>query len=1568
MARIRIMFRARNMILERMHPGPTGVDDARSAEARLTRPPGRRLARPSRGNRRPAQRSAMSTTLVAVSWFQLLRLVTMVWAQDNLGCNDMVVLVAHACCAGPENDGNCDGPVPEHCTTDCGVIFSEYWGQCSLDVPPERRADMSEFMAKCMDAELDSAAKDGSCFTAEDGDACYGAISWAMSTGIHSHPEWYPDLTPSSSFAEFQCSLARNPDAVDCERPPCGIQCENITPAPPPAPSGQSSPSSMPPAPPPPTDRTAFYCSEGAEYVPPPKTCGQKTPWGKTPPTDEERTQAAIASFDPEVRSLLASLTLEQKVGQMVQLNIDEVLSSDWRSDPAHPRVDPEKVRRYARAPYFVGSYLNSPFSGASQLPGANGDPNTYSAMSAEGFRELVNTIQDITMQEGGGIPMLYGLDSVHGANYVREATLFPQQINQAATFDRQAVQQAAHISAKDTKAAGIPWLFAPILGVATKPGWSRVYETFGEDPMVAAELGVAVVRGMQGGADGMGALSDPTSAAACLKHFIGYPNQEISHDRTPNTIPERQLLEYFVPPFKAAIAAGAATMMAAYGSINGVPVTGSRAIMTELLRDELGFTGMIVTDWGEINNLAGYHRVAEDHHDAARVAMQETTLDMSMVPDSIDFGDNVRQLVAAGELPESRVDVAAGRVLQAKKDLGLLDDPFLEDSASNPIGTAADRAVSREVAKDSIVLLKNNEPEHADGGWAFVNEAANWAADYWTTTEMSGPSAIHWTVNQARHEPPLSVEYGNGGPATGNPSNQVDNFAIRFTAEVEFFESGFWKFTEQSDDIGYLTIDGHNVIEPYEGDGGASLGEHFGVMELDPGVHELVYTFVELGGDAYAQLSWTIQPTGSEGWHFASDTKWDVVYTHHRGGTAEFTYNDGRCVATGHNPAPDCESMCSQKRYGTEAGYLPLDCDFQDAGPYGELTRADPNDANPYTATAGTQTFSVDFTTTIVTDETMTWEFLASASDDEITLTVDGEVVYTATPKAPSNCVDIYQQPESDDCNLGVTDAIGHLMAEHPEWYVVNGVMLTPEMGRETTHAHLHYRNILQLDGGQACPLPPCAQDSTCAWDLDYHPSWDPALEGGCAPASVKLELEAGRHTIAYHFADAGERAHLALAWRPYVEHTKVLPILPGERVLVTGPSADSLARLVGGWSIHWQGATADSEFPPEWNSKTVLGAFEELYSTLDAAGSVTHIPGVDINGADVAGANGVSAALSAAAANDVVIVVFGEPVYTEKPGDIDDLALPRDLTNFVADLVAVGTPVVGVLVEGRPRLLNGCLDRASAVVWAGLPGPEGGSAVAEVLLGLHNPSGRLPFTYPRSQLTAPHPYWHYVDSVCSYDGGTGPCREEFAFGTGLQYSEVVYSGLSLAWEGGAEGGNSNEPCAPGTYDCGWTSSWSCPGQPMGTAGEAGDDDSTNYFCCCEQGLWSASPAPPPPAPSGVPGCTPVTVTVTVTNTGELGCKHTVLLFLRDEVRSVTPEEKRLRGFEKVELAAGASEEVTFTITDKEYSFHGIDFSNGPQVEPGRFTVIIGPHSDALTASFTLDRPEAASHSGGGH
>jgi hypothetical protein len=428
------------------------------------------------------------------------------------------------------------------------------------------------------------------------------------------------------------------------------------------------------------------------------------------------------------------------------------------------------------------------------------------------------------------------------------------------------------------------------------------------------------------------------------------------------------------------------------------------------------------VTDWGEINNLAGYHRVAADQKAAAELSMRETTLDMSMVPDSTSFGDNVRDLVADGTLSEARIDIAAGRVLQLKKDVGLLADPYLRSSASNSIGSEVDRALSRDIARESLVLLKNTEPATDVGGWRFSSDP-NWHAEYWTDTVISGPAAIQWDVNQNRHEKPLQLNWGDEGPATGNPSNKVDDFTVRFTATVEWTQGGFWKFTEHSDDLGSLQIDGVDVIAPYENNGGQHLDPRDGVMQIAPGQHELVYTFTEQAGAAYLSLEWVLQPTGSEGWSFADANGWAVSYSDELG-PKTFYYLDGACSVPFGQVAPDCSHVCSQKRYGQVQGYLPIDCDFGDTGVFSDQDPADPADANPYPPISSTQgpAFTIGFETTIVTTEEQTWEFRAAASDDMVSLTIDGEVVWSATPGPKTECTDIYELQPDAPCNLVAT------------------------------------------------------------------------------------------------------------------------------------------------------------------------------------------------------------------------------------------------------------------------------------------------------------------------------------------------------------------------------------------------------------------------------------------------------------------------------------------------------------------------------------------------------------------
>eukprot|EP00160_Parvularia_atlantis_P014335 Unigene349_Nuclearia_a/m.1214 Unigene349_Nuclearia_a/g.1214 ORF Unigene349_Nuclearia_a/g.1214 Unigene349_Nuclearia_a/m.1214 type:complete len:752 (-) Unigene349_Nuclearia_a:47-2302(-) len=397
--------------------------------------------------------------------------------------------------------------------------------------------------------------------------------------------------------------------------------------------------------------------------------------------------RGAAAQLSERVQQMLREMTIEEKVGQLSQLNTDLI----WNRVTG--RIDRDQVREYART-YFIGSYLNSPTSGAGE------------ALNVTEWLQAQYDIQSVYVEEGLP-PMIFGVDSVHGANYVDGATLFPQQINAGASFDPDVAETMGHVTAIETRAAGMPWTFAPILDIAMHPAWARVYETFGEDPKLASVMGAAIVRGFQGfPAD----LRANDRVAATMKHFIGYGNARTGKDRTTVSIPDRQLRQYYLPSFQAAVDAGVATAMESYNDVNGEPVIASNKYLRKILRDELGFDGMLVTDWNEINDLVGFHKIVPDRKEAARIVMERTSVDMSMIPSEVTFCENLVELVREGTIPESRLDESAGRVLQLKENLGLLDNPLPDFDNPNigKIGGAEHRQLALDAARSSIVLLEN--------------------------------------------------------------------------------------------------------------------------------------------------------------------------------------------------------------------------------------------------------------------------------------------------------------------------------------------------------------------------------------------------------------------------------------------------------------------------------------------------------------------------------------------------------------------------------------------------------------------------------------------------------------------------------------------------------------------------------------------------------------------------------------------------------------------------------------------------------------------------------------------
>jgi len=381
----------------------------------------------------------------------------------------------------------------------------------------------------------------------------------------------------------------------------------------------------------------------------------------------------------------MAKMTLAEKVGQMTQLTIDTIAEGKSYKLDFPLKINPEKLAKVVKE-YKVGSLLNvGPL-----------------AHTPERWRQIMQSVAEQAMQTRLQIPVLYGIDSIHGASYVMGATLFPQQLGLAATWNRALATSMGVVSAYETKAAGMPWIFSPVLDLGRNPVWPRIWETFGEDGYLAGELGSAAVRGMQGDD-----IAHPHKVAACLKHFLGYGVPLSGRDRTPAYIPKRQLAEYHIPPFAKALAAGAATIMINSGEINGIPVHSDPTILTDLLRNELGFKGVAVTDWEDIQYLHTRHRVAETQKEAVRMAI-EAGIDMSMVPLDFSFTEYLIELVEEGTISESRIDQSVRRILQLKKDLGLFKE-MVEPADKYPLFAGSKfKAASLEAAREAIVLCKN--------------------------------------------------------------------------------------------------------------------------------------------------------------------------------------------------------------------------------------------------------------------------------------------------------------------------------------------------------------------------------------------------------------------------------------------------------------------------------------------------------------------------------------------------------------------------------------------------------------------------------------------------------------------------------------------------------------------------------------------------------------------------------------------------------------------------------------------------------------------------------------------
>ena len=421
--------------------------------------------------------------------------------------------------------------------------------------------------------------------------------------------------------------------------------------------------------------------------------------------------------IEAQVEQTLKKLTLEEKIGQMMEL-VTDLFGANDKNGMFY--IDEHKTDSILSR-YKIGSILNA--------------PNTC-APTAKQWEKYISQIQKISMKRIG-IPCVFGLDQNHGSTYTQDGTLFPQNINVAATFNREIARRSAEATAYETRAVSVPWTYSPTVDLGRDARWPRIWENFGEDCYLSSEMGKAMVYGFQG--------EDPNNIdqyhiATSMKHFMGYGVPWTGKDRTPAYISPADLREKHFAPFLAGLQAGALTVMVNSASVNGLPMHANKDILTGWLKEETGWDGVLVTDWADINNLYTREMIAKDKKDALRIAIN-AGIDMIMEPYSCDACGYLIELVKEGKIPMSRIDDACRRVLRMKYRLDLFKNPTQKLKNYPKFGGEEFAKLALEGATESMVLLKNegnilplqhgkkilltgpnaNQMRCLDGGWSYT-------------------------------------------------------------------------------------------------------------------------------------------------------------------------------------------------------------------------------------------------------------------------------------------------------------------------------------------------------------------------------------------------------------------------------------------------------------------------------------------------------------------------------------------------------------------------------------------------------------------------------------------------------------------------------------------------------------------------------------------------------------------------------------------------------------------------------------------------------------------------------
>lgn len=662
-------------------------------------------------------------------------------------------------------------------------------------------------------------------------------------------------------------------------------------------------------------------------------------------------TASAQNKYDAQVNQLLKQMTLEEKVGQMAQITLDALAKSGAKGMPPGAFVLDTAKMEDAIGKYYLGSVLNS---------------SGNRAKTKEEWFKLISVLQNRALKTRLKIPLIYGIDAIHGATYTAGATMFPQQINQAASFNRTLVKKAAEVTAYEVRACNTPWVFSPLLDLGADPRSPRQWESFGEDPYLDGQLGYAAVKGFEGDDNDS---SKPYRVISSIKHYLGYQVPLSGKDRTPAFISDQALREYHLPPFKTGVDAGSHAVMVNSSIINNIPVHSNKKLLTDLLKTELGFKGLVITDWGDIDNLYSRDHIAGSRKEAIMIAIN-AGIDMSMIAyDYKTFCDDLVALVKEGKVKQSRIDDAVGRILKVKFAAGLFTRPNTDYHDYPKFGSKEFEQAAYNTAAESITLLKNNDNvlplkkgvkvlvtgpnansmRALNGAWTYSwqgNLTEEFAGQYNTILEAMQNKAGKENVNYVP-----GVSYKNDGKYWEEYPDKIEDAADAATrADVVVLCLGENSYTETPGNLNDLRISDLQIqlAKKVMASGKPVVlvlneGRPRVISEFAEGAKAIVQSFLpgNFGGDALADILYgDVNPSGK------------LPYTYPRFSNAIITYY--------HKPAEERSTM--EGAYNYDADYNPQ-FKFGDGLSYTTFKYSNLKLSSPTLSAGGALTITVDVT-----------------------------------------------------------------------------------------------------------------------------------------------------------------------------------------------------------------------------------------------------------------------------------------------------------------------------------------------------------------------------------------------------------------------------------------------------------------------------------------------------------------------------------------------------------------------------------------------------------------------------